>query len=111
MQNPTFLFDEILGHKDSLATAVDKPVLKIFIEDILSRMMQHQVIFDHLSNSSSKLHRDFMPYTKDTFLVLSKLVEDLVAEGGDRIPVENFALLNKVLSLEQVTSKVFDSSE
>ena len=36
---------------------------------------------------------------------------DLVAEGDSSIPNENFALINNILSLEQVTSKVFDSSD
>ena len=120
LTNPTFLFDEMLAHKDSFATAVEKPVLKVFIEDILSRMMQHEVVFDHLANSSSHVHSDFVPYTKKTFLVLSKLVEDLVADGSTQagggalsgqIPRENFLLLNKILASEQVTTKVFDSSE
>ena len=78
------------------------------------------MIFDHLTNSSSQIHSDFVPYTKQTFLVLSKLVEDLVAEGAaqgnssavaGQIPRENFSLINKILAFEQVTTKVFDSSE
>jgi hypothetical protein len=36
---------------------------------------------------------------------------DLVAEGDLKVPNENFALINKILSLEQVTTKVFDSSD
>ena len=108
---PAVLFDDILAHKDSLATDVDKRVLKIFINDILSRMMQHEVVFDHLANSLSKIHSEFKPYTQETFLVLSKIVNDLVSEGGDKIPAENFALINKILSTEKVTTKVFDSSE
>lgn len=90
------MFDEILAHKDSLATSVERPVLKSFIRDILARMKQHEVIFDHLANSTSVVHRSFVPYTKDTFLVLSKIVHDLVAEGkqiipNQPIPQENFA--------------------
>ncbi len=70
------------------------------------------MIFDHLANSTSVVHRSFIPYTKDTFLVLSKIVHDLVSEGqGDLIPKENFAEINRILSLEKVTTKVFDSSE
>jgi hypothetical protein len=111
IQTPTFLFDEILAHKDSLATAVDKPVLKIFIGDILARMMQHEVIFDHLANSASVMHRGFLPCTKETYKVLSKIIMDLVAEGDAKIPIANFALINKILSEEQVTTKVFDSSD
>ena len=52
-----------------------------------------------------------MPYTRETFHVLSKLVSDLVSEGNEKIPAENFALLNKILSTEMVTTKVFDSPE
>jgi len=111
MQEPTYLFSEILAHKESFATAVSKPVLKHFVEDVLSRMTQHQVVFDHLANSNSVIHRAFLPYTPETFQVLSKLVDDLVGAGNKRIPEDNFALLNKILSLELVTAKVFDSSE
>lgn len=111
MQNPTYLFEEILAHKESLATDVDKPVLKIFIEEILARMMQQQVIFDHLTNSASSIHREFISSSKETFLVLQKTLNDLLAEGGSVIPDENFALVNKILSEEVVTTKVFDSSD
>lgn len=111
MQKPTYLFDEILAHKESLASDVDKPVLNIFIEEILARMTQHQVIFDHLTNSTSSIHRDFLSSSNETFLVLSKTLNDLVSEGGTVIPDENFALVNKILSEEEVTTKVFDSSD
>ena len=111
MVQPGVLFNEILSHEESLATAVDKRVLKIFIDDILARILQHQVVFDHLTNSTSKIHSEFMPYTRETFHVLSKLVSDLVSEGNEKIPAENFALLNKILSTEMVTTKVFDSPE
>ena len=43
--------------------------------------------------------------------MLSKIIIELVAEGESSIPVENFALINKILSLEQVTTKVFDTSD
>lgn len=43
--------------------------------------------------------------------MLSKIITELVAEGESSIPVENFALINKILSLEQVTTKVFDTSD
>ena len=38
MVQPGVLFNEILSHEESLATAVDKRVLKIFIDDILARI-------------------------------------------------------------------------
>ena len=72
-------------------------------------MKQHEVAFDHLSNSLSQVHRYFLPYGQETFHVLSKILTDLVAEGDAKIPVDNFALINKILSEEKVTTRVFDS--
>ena len=43
--------------------------------------------------------------------MLSKIINDLVAEGETEIPAENFSLINKILSLEKVTTKVFDSAD
>ena len=57
------------------------------------------------------MHNSFLPYTEETFLVLSKIITDLVNEGETSIPVDNIALINKILSLEKVTTKVFDSSD
>ena len=68
-------------------------------------------MFDHLSNSNSEIHRSFLPYEQETFHVLSKIINDLVDEGGTEIPAENFSLINKILSLEKVTTKVFDSAD
>ncbi len=57
------------------------------------------------------MHRSFIPYDKETFLVLNRLINDLVAEGEGTIPLENFSMINQILSLEKVTTKVFDSSD
>ena len=84
--------------------------MNIFVQNILDRMMQHQVQFEHLNNSVSVMHRDFTPYSQETFLALSKVIKDLVNESEHKIPAENFALLNKILSHEKVTTKVFDSA-
>lgn len=81
---------------------------------MLARMVQHEVTFDHLNNSTSKLHRTFLPYTQNTFKILSKIVSELVSESGENsemIPLENFPIINKILSLELVTSNVFKSSD
>ena len=67
--------------------------------------------FDYLKNSYSTLHRAFIPYSKETFLVLNRLINDLVSEGDGQIPIENLPLINEILSLEKITTKVFDSSE
>lgn len=57
------------------------------------------------------MHSSFLPYTEETFLVLSKIITDLVNEGETKLPSDNIALINKILSLEKVTTKVFDSSD
>ena len=82
MKHPGLFFNDILAYKDSIVSVVDKRILKVFIDSILARMVQHEVVFDHLTNSYSKIHSEFLPYTQDTFKVLSKIVTDLVSEGG-----------------------------
>lgn len=71
--NPSYLFKEMLNHEESFNAVTDVMPL---VETILSRLNQHYITFDHLRYSFSLIHKKFLPYSNETFLLLRKIVKD-----------------------------------
>ena len=73
------------------------------VDLIIDRTGQSEVQFDHLKESFSLYHQHFLPYNKDTFALLQKIINDLIRDTNDPSKIktlnqDQFQVINKILA-------------
>ena len=72
------------------------------VDAILSRIQQHRVTYEHLENSYSIVHSKFIPFSQETFNLLSKIVQEAA------IPQH---IVNRILADPVVARRIFQTKE
>ena len=77
---PDLLFEYILASEERFNEHVGKEDLNEFTGNILKRISQQKVTFDHLKGSLSTWHGKAVPSTDQSFLVLKKIMNECLGE-------------------------------
>lgn len=78
MFSPSIFFKDMLRTNYSFKTDVPSETTYELLNEICHRVKETQIEFEHLKLSSSKKHKNYQPFTELTFLLLQRILKDLV---------------------------------
>lgn len=80
LYKPDLFFKDLIENKNqSFKHDVDNSDLLELVNQIQKRVSESEVAFEHLQMSSSRYHNSYRPYTAKTFLLLRRIMDDLLS--------------------------------
>lgn len=94
---PNFFFEEMITRKDqSFKNDVNENDLHTLMIEITRRIESGEISFEHLKLSKSPMHMNYKPYTEQTFILVKKIIDDLMV--GDSIELKHLNIIYKIFS-------------
>ena len=111
LYKPVMFFAEMITNKrESFKTDVNHDDLYELVAQVLKRAQDGEVDFEHLQLSTSRVHRNYRPYTEKTVILLRRILDDIIGDGNQTISDKELSIVSKILCEPKLTEFLYKTS-
>lgn len=111
LYKPVMFFAEMItNNRESFKTDVNHSDLSELVEQVLKRAQDGEVGFEHLQLSTSRVHRNYRPYTEKSVFLLRRILSDIIGDGNQTINDQELRIVSKILCDPKLTEYLFKTS-